>query len=212
MALFTESLGRVSALARRARASNRRGLTLEPIHTLDVTLRERSGASLLSLSSATIAVPRTRLLSSFDRLESAGMALRWVRQATPVRTAEPDVWSILERFLDDLDQPTPPAAPTALLVVAGLLLLQALGYAIELDRCVSCGRPCPPDRSAHVDAARGGLVCRRCGGTGPALTGPARERLKLASRGVAALEPEDLQSAVALVETALLAHANVRSD
>jgi DNA repair protein RecO (recombination protein O) len=182
------------------------------MHTLDVTLRERSGVSLLSLPSATIAVPRIRLLSSFDRLESAGIALRWVRQATPVRTAEPEVWSILERFLDDLDEPTPPAAPTALLVVAGLLLLQALGYAIELDRCVSCGRPCPAERSAHVDAARGGLVCRRCGGTGLTLTGAARARLKEASRGMPALEPEDLQVAVELVETGLLAHANVRSD
>lgn len=180
------------------------------MHTLDVTLRERTGASLLSVPSASIAVPRTRLLTSLRGLEAAGLALRWIRQAVPARTPEPVVWGVLERLLDDLDRVTPPSSPDVLLVVAGLQLLRALGYALDLDQCVSCGRRCPGERAAYVDAARGGVVCRRCGGTGVVIAGPLRARLKQAAQGVPALETNDLALALELVEMGLLAHANVR--
>ena len=205
---FTEGLGRVSALARRARGSKR--LHLEPMHTLDLTLRGRSVGGLLSVSTATIVVPRAKLLLSLERMEAAGTALRWVRQAVPASTPEPGVWDILQHLLEALDQPTV-ASPRSLVVVAGLQLLEALGYALDLNQCVSCGRPCPEDRSAYVDAARGGLVCRRCGGSGVVLQGPLRARLRRASQGMAVLFDEDLSLALELVELGLLAHANVKN-
>jgi DNA repair protein RecO (recombination protein O) len=182
------------------------------MHTLDVILLERARASLLSLTSASIVRPRVRLTGQLDRLQAAGSALRWVRQATPLRTPEPDVWSLLQELLDDLDQERPRAAPSALLVIAGLRLLAYLGYGLDLDACVVCGRPCPPDRAAHVDPVRGGLVCRRCGGAGRMLRGATRQRVHLAIRGQAVLSEEDLPVLVELLESALLAHASVKLD
>lgn len=206
--LFTESLGQVTAMARRARAPRKQPLCLEPMHTLDVILRESRG-SLYSLPSASIAVARTTLLSSFERIEAAGTALRWVRQATPIRTPEPEVWDTLQRLLGSLDEPHPVAPPKSLLAVAGLLLLGAFGYALDLDRCVVCGRACPDDRAAFVDAVRGGLVCRRCGGNGTMLSGEARQRMRQASEGAPVLADSDVPVVISLVETALAAHANV---
>jgi hypothetical protein len=43
-------------------------------------------------------------------------------------------------------------------------LLSDVGYALDLERCVRCGRECPPGKPARVDPARGGLVCASCGG------------------------------------------------
>lgn len=209
--LFTESLGLVSAMARRARAPGKRKLHLEPLHTLDVILRERSEATLSQLSSASMAVPRQRLVQAFDRMQAAGTALRWVRQAVPHRTPEPQVWAHLEDFLDALDQEIPPATPTSLLVVTGLRLLDSLGYALELESCIVCGRPCPPERSAHIDPVRGGLVCRRCGGCGTTLDAATRARLQRAILGTSVLIESDLPSALDIVESALLAHANVKT-
>ncbi|MFW5738952.1 MAG: DNA repair protein RecO [Myxococcota bacterium] len=206
--LFTESLGLISALARRARGARR--LHLEPMHTLEVALRERPGASLLSIRSASMQTPRTRLIASFERMQTAGTVLRWVRQAVPPRTPEPDVWNVLIHLLDALDEPELATSPSALLVVAGMGLLRALGYGLDLDRCVTCGRGCPAERSSHVDAARGGLVCRRCGGAGPVVSGAMRTRLKAAASGVPVLRADELPLGIALVESALLAHANVR--
>ncbi len=210
--LFTESLGQVAAMARRARAPGPRKLHLEPMHTLEVILQERPRASLLSLSSAAIVRPRVRLTAQLDRLHAAGAALRWVRQGTPLRTPEPEIWGLLCGLLDDLDRDPIPACPSALLVIAGLRLLACLGYGLDLDACVVCGRACPPDRAAHVDPVRGGLVCRRCGGAGRMLRGPTRQRVRLAMRGQVVLQDEDLPTMVDLLESALIAHACVRSE
>ncbi len=210
LGLFTESLGRVSAMARRARAPGKRKFHLEPMHTLDVVLSERSEATLVQLSSASMAVPRMHLVQSFDRMKAAGTALRWVRQSTPHRTPEPEVWAHLAEFLDSLDQESLPASPTGLLAVVGLRLLQSLGYALELQACVVCGRPCPEERSAHIDPVRGGLVCRRCGGHGPTLDAATRRRFQRAILGTSVLIEPDLPVASDIVESALLAHANVK--
>jgi len=164
----------------------------------------------MTLTEAAIAVPRPRLIGSFGRMAAAGIALRWVQQATPARTPEPDVWCLLEGLLEDLDEPELCAPEKSLVVVMGLRLLQALGYGLELDRCIACGRECPVDRSAYVDAARGGLVCRRCGGTGLVLSSAARSRLKGVVRGDGPIEPEDLTIFQEIVDHGLRSHAGVR--
>src|SRR6185503_14079906 len=95
LSLFTESLGRVSALARAARKSRRRfGGALEPMHTLRVHLEERARAELLGLRDASIDVARLRLPSDLDRMTAAGKALGWIRRAAPPRVAEPATWRV----------------------------------------------------------------------------------------------------------------------
>ncbi|HXK19309.1 MAG TPA: recombination protein O N-terminal domain-containing protein, partial [Polyangiaceae bacterium] len=65
LTLLTQKLGKVSALARGARKSNKRfGGALEPMHTLAVELDERPGAELFSLLEAKLKVPRAKILSS----------------------------------------------------------------------------------------------------------------------------------------------------
>ncbi len=206
--LFTQSIGQISAIARRARSNTKR-LHLEPMHTLCVRLQEKPGVTLLTMSDASIVTARRHLLLSLEGLESAGIALRWVRQTTPIRTPEPEVWTILEQLLDSLNNPTN-VCPRALLAMAGLSLLRALGYALQFKRCVVCERPCPPQRPAYIDAVRGGLVCRRCGGSGVVLSADVRKRLAEAARGEATLLQEDIPIAIDLVETGLLAHANIQ--
>ncbi|MBN1607519.1 MAG: DNA repair protein RecO C-terminal domain-containing protein, partial [Polyangiaceae bacterium] len=92
---------------------------------------------------------------------------------------------------------------------AGLQLLVALGWGIDLERCVRCGRDCEPGRRAMIDSARGGLVCRRCGGASVLLAPDLRARLVRATAGERALEQGDVPCALSLVEGALRAHAGV---
>ncbi|HEY3593570.1 MAG TPA: DNA repair protein RecO, partial [Polyangiaceae bacterium] len=99
--LFTEEVGKVSAMARGARKSSRRfAAALEPMHGLSVALDERPGAELLALRESNVVRPRIHLLGDLDRLSAAGRALRWVRAGSPPRTPEPEVWSELEALLD----------------------------------------------------------------------------------------------------------------
>jgi DNA repair protein RecO (recombination protein O) len=209
VSLFTEQLGRVSALARNAKNSRRRfGGSLEPMHTLSVDLDEAQ-SELLTLREASLQEPRNTLISSLIAMQCAGQALRWVKHAAPLRTPERAVWRLLQTLLDALNVPHEAERARQLLAACGLQLLSAFGWGLELDRCVRCGRLCPPDRKAYVNPAKGGLVCRQCGMAKTVLSGAQRARLAAAGRGEsAALQPQDCDVALDLVEQCLAAHAN----
>lgn len=209
--LLTEDAGRVSALARAARKSRKRfGGSLEPMHTLKVRLEERPHAELLTLREATLASTRRHLVTSLDRLDAAGRALGWVRRAAVRGQDEPEVWRSTIALLDRLDDRGDSRSAKVHLAEFGLHLLRATGWGIELERCVRCGRDCEPGRAAMIDAARGGLVCRACGGASRTLSGDERARYAEASTGAAGvLEEPDATTALRLVEDALRAHAGL---
>ena len=97
-----------------------------------------------------------------------------------------------------------------LLAAAGLRMLAAIGWGLELERCVRCGRACEPAAAACLDPGQGGLVCRACGGARIVLRGERRARLAAAQAAqVVALTDEDAAQALAIVEDALAAHAGI---
>jgi DNA repair protein RecO (recombination protein O) len=212
LTLFTERYGRISALARAARKSSRRfSGALEPMHTLALGLEERPKSELFMLRDAAIAVPRTGLTASLARLETAGRALSWVRRAAPPRTPEPELWQAIEALLDRLSLPDESIEPKRLLAAAGLLILATLGWGLDFERCVRCGKECPAGQVALVDPKHGGLVCRSCGGARLRLDGPTRDRLArtAVSGDPAGLESTDTDLALTLVEAVLKAHAGL---
>jgi DNA repair protein RecO (recombination protein O) len=211
LALFSETLGRVSALARGARKSQRRfGGALEPMHTLSVRLDERGSAELLTLREASIEIPRRHLVGDLDRMTFAGRALGWLRSAAPPRTPEPEVWQVTTDLLDRLDDASDPRPPRLHLAEAGLRLLSAFGWGIDFERCIRCGKACEPERPALLDPARGGLICRSCGGARLRLDGALRARLAEAARGMKSLETDDVDVALGIAESALEAHAGLQ--
>jgi DNA repair protein RecO (recombination protein O) len=230
VSLFTERLGQVAALARAARKSQRRfGGSLEPFHTLHVELDETGGFELMILKGARVEQPRAGLYDHLDAMEAAGKLLTWVRGASPSHTPEPLLWELALRCLDELDAmarsrggaaaqdpdalepraPNPSARRT--LAAYGLKLLSVCGWRLELERCVQSGARCPEGKSAMIDPERGGLVSRAEGGAPFLVSGATRQRLILASSGTAsALEEEDAELGLTLVERCLRAHADLK--
>lgn len=204
---LTEARGLISAVARSARRSSKRFPVLEPMHLLRVGLEERPGVDLASLAECAIVRPRLGIVNDLDRLEAAGAALRWARRAAPPHHPEPLLWQEINAFLDQLDITDPGPPPRALLAATGLRLLAAIGWGLDLARCVRCGRACETGASAYLDPAEGGLVCRSCGGARMLLRGERRERLLAVLRGEeAALDAEDVNVAMEIVEAMLAAH------
>ncbi len=216
VALFTQDIGRISALARAARNSRRRfGGSLEPLHTLRVELDEVASSDILRLRSAELQTPRVGLLQSLPAMEAAGKLLGWIRRAAPERTAEPELWDLSNRCLDELaaqaDKPEG-ARRSAQLTLANhaLHLLALCGWQLELQRCVQSGAPCPPGKAAMIDPAQGGLISRARGGASLVLSGEQRMRLDLAQRGdYCALLSGDEEVALRLVQSCLEAHAGL---
>ena len=168
--LFTEEGGMVSVVARGARRASRRFASLEPMHSLTVRVELPSVRELGNLVEASVDRPRLGIMASRATRDAAGPALRWVRDAAAPRAREPMMWRELNELLDALDGI--PAVlergvggATSLLVAFGMRLLVLGGWALELDRCVRCGKPCPTDARVVVHIAAGGVVCRACDGS-----------------------------------------------
>ncbi len=215
---FTETDGKISAIVRGARRSTKRfGGALEPIHELVVSLDD-SGKELCVLKEARIGHVREGIVKSLDTMDAAGQALRWVRHLCPARTPEPSAWTSLRALLDVLDAcghggPSHASLSPVVaqhLAVFGLGLLASVGYAIDFERCVRCGKPCPEERPAFIDASGGGLVCMTCGGARRTI---GRELRRLAIRAQAratdlAMTPAQGAELVAIAEEAMSAHAD----
>ncbi len=171
--LITQQAGKVGAVVRGARKGSRRvGGALEPVHTIAVLLEDK-GAELTTLKESRIVRVRAGVVGNLEALDAAGVALRWARHFFPPRTPEPAGWKVLIELLDALDTAAGP--PRRDLARAGLAMLAAVGYALELERGAGCGRECPEGKAACVDPARGGLVCRACGGAASVLLPEARD-------------------------------------
>lgn len=218
---FTEQIGKVSSIVRGARRSTKRfGGALEPLHELALSMEDK-GKELCLLKEARIVHARTGIASSLEAMEAAGQALRWVRHLCPPRTPEPAAWASSAAVLDALDAVA--AKPSANeesakesrrrtrqeLAVFGLRLLADMGYGLELERCIRCGRPCPEGRSAFVDADGGGIVCTSCGGARRTISGDLRALYVAAQRHQAIeLTWEQAGSLIDIAEEAMAAHAD----
>ena len=230
---FTETDGKVSAVVRGARRSTKRfGGALEPIHELFVSLDDK-GKELCTLKEARIERPREGIVRSLDTMDAAGRALRWIRHLCPARTPEPAVWSSLGTLLDILDAlgHGPGAGDGAgagagdgagagagaispvvgqHLAVFGFALLADVGYAIDFERCVRCGKPCPEGRPAFVDAVGGGLVCMTCGGARRTMSAEVRSlalRAQAREPGLV-MTPAQASELVEVAEEAMSAHTD----
>lgn len=207
--LFSARYGKLQALARGARRSRKRfGGALEPIHTLDVELHEPKRGDFFELARASVHQPRLALPQSLERLQCAGKLLLWLRKALPERSPELEVWYLANALLDRLDTDRDTSCELAL-GEFGLQFLQLLGWGITFDVCVRCARPCPPNKSGHVTASAGGLICATCGAGKMLLSAEQRERFKRCANGQRALLATDARGALVLVEEALASHAEM---
>jgi DNA repair protein RecO (recombination protein O) len=188
--LLTERFGKVSVLARSARASRRRfGGSLEPCALIEAEVRlGRAEVGSIARASVTRAYPR--LLAELSRLTMAGAALELVREAVPVREPDARMFAVALEMLEVLDAEAAPAAELLLAFQARVLALA--GLAPGVDVCARCGKRAAEGRAAYFDPELGGIVCRACGGGPLRLGGEARALvaswLGASWRGAAAAE------------------------
>jgi DNA repair protein RecO (recombination protein O) len=173
--LFGRTTGRVSALARGARKSQRRfagGLGLGSVG--DISVRERAGAELLTLESFDVTASHGSFGTDVARMAHAAYVSELVSKLCAPRQVELAVFDLLATFLDLLDAE---GATAERLRVFELGLLGRLGYGPMVAHCAVCGG----DRSGaepvayRWDPDRGGVVCAACGRAGR----PMRQEVRL---------------------------------
>jgi DNA repair protein RecO (recombination protein O) len=172
--LFGRETGRVSALARGARKSQRRfagGLGLCAVGV--ASLRERAGAELLTLEGFDTTVSHPTLGTDVARMAHAAYAAELVTKLCAPRQVERAVYGWLEALLGLL---AAEGASAERLRVFELGLLRGLGFGPVVDRCAACGES-TPTMAFRWDPDRGGAVCTACARFGRPVTTEARAAL-----------------------------------
>jgi DNA repair protein RecO (recombination protein O) len=210
--LVTERFGKLAVVVRGARKGTKRiGGALEPVHTVNVLIEDK-GKELSTLKESRIVRVRASVVEDLDALDAAGVALRWARHLFPARHREPEGWVVLTELLDVLDaRPAEASGPSwsrKHLAQAGFAMLSAVGYGIDLQRCVVCSRPCPEGKPAFIDPARGGLVCRSCGGAAQLMPAAARAAARALMEGrIHEVTDAHAEALLTIVDRAMAAHA-----
>jgi DNA repair protein RecO (recombination protein O) len=165
----------VSLLARNARGSRRRFQgALEPFCLLDAEFTLGRG-EVGSFRSAQVTHAWPRILGDLRRMSAAGSALALVREVLPERVPDPAVFDSTLALLGALDAPEVRA--DVVLLAFDVHMMTHVGFAPGLSACGICGKLPASGQAAELDAARGFIVCRACGGAKHRLSGAVRELL-----------------------------------
>ena len=171
--LIGRTTGRLSALARGARKSQKRfggGLGLCSVG--EAGLRERVGAELLTLERFDLQESHGSFATDVARMAHAAYVAELVSKLCAPRQVEPEVYDWLLSFLDALDRH---GASAERLRVFELGLLARLGFGPMLETCAVCGgaqlganlsSAGDDDVAYRWDPDRGGAVCGASGKRG----------------------------------------------
>ncbi|MFH1427545.1 MAG: DNA repair protein RecO [Patescibacteria group bacterium] len=108
--------------------------------------------------------------NDFNKLLSAGQAIRIFNQLIKENLADEKVFLLLIDFLNIINYSQPPEVNYNLISsYYNLKLLVCLGYQPELYYCLKCKKKIEPD-SNRFDYANGGIICYKCGKINNSLT------------------------------------------
>lgn len=184
--VLSQDLGKLSALARGARRSQKRfagALGQLVVSTFEVTRSPR--AELWTLETATVERDWLELSSDMAAVAHASYALELARELLPSESPEPEVFALMLELWDSLRD----GASAAALRYVELALLTAAGTPPQLNSCAACGVALDDGQACLFDPSRGGAVCATCapqsrGAGARPLPGSARRYLaQLAAAG-----------------------------
>lgn len=160
--LYTETHGRIAAVARGARRSRVRfagALSLLVLGRYQLGRRPRG--ELWGLESAEVVREWTQLATDVIAVAHASYVAEIVGGLLPPESPEPEVLDVIVAAWDSLAEAGP--SPGALRAVE-VALLEIAGHRPALDRCVGCDTSELGAGSVFAPS-RGGVLCRRCAAT-----------------------------------------------
>ena len=156
--LFTSSHGRVSAVARGGRKSQRRfSGALQLLVLGRYQLGRRPRGDLWGLDSADVVREWSQVASDVVAVAHASYIAELVGAIVPPEAPEPHVLELIVALWDCLADGGP--SPAVLRSIE-LALLDVSGHRPSLEACAVCGRT--DLANAVFDPNRGGVICRTC--------------------------------------------------
>lgn len=157
--LYTDVHGRVSAVARGARRSQKRFAGALSLLVLGrYRLGRRPRGELWGLDSADVIREWTALSSDVVAVAHASYVAELVSVLLPPEQPDPHALEVIVALWDSLAAGGP--SPAALRA-AELALLDVAGHRPAIEQCAACGAT-DLEVGAVFDPVRGGAMCRRC--------------------------------------------------
>jgi DNA repair protein RecO (recombination protein O) len=160
--LYTQTHGRVAAVARGARKSQRRfSGALQLLVLGRYQLGRRPRGELWSLEAADVVREWTQLASDVVAVAHASYVAELVGALLPPEAPDPEALELVVATWESLAEAGP--SPAAMRAVE-LALLELAGHRPALEACAACGQT-DLTAGAVFDPQRGGVMCRRCAAT-----------------------------------------------
>src|SRR5262245_10496495 len=157
--LYTETHGRVAAVARGARKSQRRFAGALQLLVLGrYQLGRRPRGELWGLESGEVEREWTQLASDVFAVAHASYVAELVAALLPAEAPEPHALDLMVALWESLAEGG--ASPAALRAVE-IELVGSAGHGPALDACAACGAT-DLEIGAMFDPTRGGAICKRC--------------------------------------------------
>ena len=165
--LLTADAGRLTAIAKGARRSQRRFPgTLDVFNHLAIEGRAKPRASMAFLERARLLNPFLGLRSDYSRYALASFLTEMLDRLSPEGVTGPEAERLFVYATESfalIEKVRPTATLRLLLELRGF---DALGLRPELGRCVRCGRvpsdTLAQDHRVHFHVPDGGIVCSAC--------------------------------------------------
>jgi DNA repair protein RecO (recombination protein O) len=156
---FSLEQGLLKGFARNARKSRKRfGTALEPFSQVRLHWTDKAGSDMVSLQEAELIDLRSGLRKDIGALALASYGCELVEGLLGEKQVQPDVFHLLQAFLDHLNK-------NGLSLEARLLfelrLLALVGYAPHFLHCAACNIALEGEQAAF-SAKAGGCLCLDC--------------------------------------------------
>lgn len=176
--LLTRTHGLQSALARGARGPKSRfGGVLEPFVEGVITLNFRESRDLQTLNGFELRRARQGLGRDLLRLGGASLLAELVLR-TGSEEPQPSLYDAVSAALDELDD-APEAELEHRILALTWRLVAMLGFAPELEACLSCDRTLDPTEESRFSYSAGGVLCPACAVAGGGALLPPHARAAL---------------------------------
>ena len=164
--LLTRDFGKLSGIAKGAKASRRRfERKLEPFSHVMLFFRRRPHGQLVFITRAERGESVPPALE--DDLGKIALGSYMLELADALTSEEAEAAAAYRVLLDALDVLGRGVASHALRHAYELKLLGATGYGLEFGRCRLCGCVEAETGTVYFVAARGGVICTRCRANAP---------------------------------------------
>ena len=158
---YTPQFGQVAALAKGAKRPKTRfqgGVDL--LTRNQIVFARRGPGGLATLMESAILDDYAALRRDLGRLMRAQYVAELVSLLTTEEDPNPALYELLVQALERLSSGR--GDEVAQTVRFEISVLAAVGYAVDWNRCVSCGRGLKREAGAYLSPAAGGVVCSGC--------------------------------------------------